>query len=107
MPIDRIHCCFKCRSSGSPVRRGRRSRRIGLHGAGELSHRTDRIAAAGVIALAVVGTMSCSSSDSPPATNSGGGTPATGTPAGTSNVTVTGTSGSSSTGVPVTLTVTR
>ncbi|MGE3154773.1 MAG: hypothetical protein AB7G48_20020 [Nitrospiraceae bacterium] len=86
---------------------------IGLIPIGLLARRrgTDRrllsIAAAGVITLALVGTMSCSSSDSPPATNSGGGTPATGTPAGTSNVTVTGMSGSSSTGVPVTLTVTR
>jgi probable HAF family extracellular repeat protein len=53
-----------------------------------------------VIALAVAGMLSCSSSDSTTP-------PATGTPAGTSNVTVTGTSGSNSRGVPVTLTVTR
>ena len=62
-----------------------------------------------LILAAMVGLLSCNSNDSttPPATNSGGGTPATGTPAGTSSVTVTATSGSSSAGVPVSLTVTR
>ena len=61
-----------------------------------------------LILAAMIGLLSCNSSDStPPATNSGGGTPATGTPAGTSSVTVTATSGPSSTGVPVSLTVTR
>lgn len=62
-----------------------------------------------LILAAMVGLLSCNSSDSttPPATNSGGGAPATGTPAGTSTVTVTATSGSSTTGVPVSLTVTR
>jgi len=66
------------------------------------------IAAGGLITLTLLGTLSCSSSDSsPPAPNSSGGVPATGTPAGTSIVTVTASSGSGSSGVPVTLNVTR
>lgn len=61
-----------------------------------------------LVTLTLLGTLSCSSSDSPPpATNSSGGVPATGTPAGTSIVTVTASSGSGSSGVPVTLNVTR
>jgi probable HAF family extracellular repeat protein len=61
-----------------------------------------------VAALTLVGMLSCSSSDSsPPASNTGGTSPATGTPASTSNVTVTASSGGGSTSVPVTLTVTR
>ena len=61
-----------------------------------------------VAALTLVGMLSCSGSDStPPANNSGGSPPATGTPAGTSNVTVTASSGNGSSNVPVTLTVTR
>ncbi len=61
-----------------------------------------------VAALTLVGMLSCSSSDSsPPDSNTGGTSPATGTPAGTSNVTVTASSGGGSTSVPVTLTVTR
>ncbi|MDF0645790.1 MAG: hypothetical protein P0111_17320 [Nitrospira sp.] len=73
-------------------------------------HRLLGIPAAWLIALAVIGTLSCSNSDSsppPPATNSGGGPAATGTSAGTSNVTVTANFGSGSSGVPVTLVVPR
>jgi probable HAF family extracellular repeat protein len=54
-----------------------------------------------VMMLAIAGMLSCSSSDSTTSP------PATGTPAGTSNVTVTATSGAGSAGVPVALTVTR
>jgi hypothetical protein len=58
--------------------------------------------------VAVLGLLSCGGSDSiPPATNSGGGGSATGTPAGTSTVTVRATYGARSTSVPVTLVVTR
>ncbi len=62
-----------------------------------------------IIALTLTGMLSCSSSDSPPppAVNSDGNPPATGTPAGTYNVTVTASFGSGSSSVPVTLTVTR
>jgi hypothetical protein len=61
-----------------------------------------------LLIVIVVATASCNGdSSSPPPVTSGGGTPATGTPAGTSAVTVTATSGASSSGVPVTLTVTR
>ena len=60
------------------------------------------------VILVVVATSSCNSdSSSPPPVTSGGGAPATGTPADTSAVTVTATSGASSSGVPITLTVTR
>jgi len=68
------------------------------------------IASGCLVMLAMVGMLSCSSSDSssPPPTNSSSGTPpANGTPAGTSNVTVTASSGSGSTNVPITLNVTR
>jgi probable HAF family extracellular repeat protein len=66
------------------------------------------IATGFLITLTLLGMLSCSGSDSsPPPANSGGGIPATGTPAGTSNVTVTASSGSGNSGVPVTLTVTR
>jgi probable HAF family extracellular repeat protein len=61
-----------------------------------------------LLLISVIAMASCSSSDStPPATNSGGGIPATGTPAGTSTVSVTASSGGSSSGLPITLTVTR
>ena len=62
----------------------------------------------GLLLVFVIALVSCSSSDSStPPVNSGGGTPATGTPAGTSTVTVTASSGGSSSGVPIQLTVTR
>lgn len=61
-----------------------------------------------VLLISVIAMASCSSSDStPPATNSGGGVPATGTPAGTSTIAVTASSGGSSSGLPITLNVTR
>jgi uncharacterized membrane protein len=65
------------------------------------------IAAGCLVTLAVVGLLSCSSGDSPPPAVTSGGGAATGTPAGTSTVSVTATSGAGSTGIPVTLTVTR
>jgi hypothetical protein len=65
------------------------------------------IAAGCFITLTLIGTLSCSSSDSPPPATNSNGVPATGTPAGTSIVTVTASSGSASSGVPVTLNVTR
>ena len=65
--------------------------------------------AGGVMVLALAGLWSCSGSEStpPPATTSGGEVPATGTPVGTSTVTVTGSSASGNSTVPITLTVTR
>lgn len=60
-----------------------------------------------LLLTSVIAMASCGSDDSPPATNSGG-PPATGTPAGSSTITVTASSGGgSSTGVPITLNVTR
>ncbi|HMU55782.1 MAG TPA: hypothetical protein PKA61_12300 [Nitrospira sp.] len=57
--------------------------------------------------LAIVAT-SCSGGDSsPPPVNSSGGAPATGTPAGTSNLTVTASSASGNSTVPITVNVTR
>jgi uncharacterized membrane protein len=75
----------------------------------EIQGRLFSIAVGFVAALTLVGMLSCSSSSDspPPASNTGGTPPATGTPAGTSNVTVTASSGGGSTSVPVTLTVTR
>jgi hypothetical protein len=75
----------------------------------ESQRRLFNIAVGLVAALALVGMLSCSSSSdsTPPASNTGGSPPATGTPAGTSNVTVTASSSSGSSNVPVTLTVTR
>ncbi len=62
----------------------------------------------GLLLVFMIALASCSSSDSStPPVNSGSGVPATGTPAGTSIVTVTASSGGSSSGVPVQLTVTR
>ena len=55
------------------------------------------------VGLAMMGILSCNSSDE----QTTGGTPATGTPAGTSTVTVTATSGSGNQNLPITLTVTR
>ncbi|MDF0676371.1 MAG: hypothetical protein P0120_18855 [Nitrospira sp.] len=66
--------------------------------------------AGGVMVLALAGLWSCSGSEStpPPATTSGGGgASATGTPASTSTVAVTGSSASGNSTVPITLTVTR
>jgi probable HAF family extracellular repeat protein len=64
------------------------------------------IASGCLMALTVVGLLSCSSGDSPPPASTGG-VPATGTPAGTSTVSVTATSGGNSSNVPIQLTVTR
>jgi probable HAF family extracellular repeat protein len=67
------------------------------------------LAAFCLVTATLIGLLSCSGDDSAlaPAPNSGGGVPATGTPAGTSTVSVTATSGGNSRNVPVTLTVTR
>lgn len=60
-----------------------------------------------VLLTSVIAMASCSSDDSPPPANNSGGAPATGTPAGTSTISVTARSSAGSAGVPVTLTVTR
>jgi len=63
----------------------------------------------GLLLLVVIATASCGGSDSssPPPDNSAGGAPASGTPAGSSNVTVTASSASGNGSVPLTLNVTR
>lgn len=62
----------------------------------------------GLLLAFVIALANCSGSDSStPPVNSGGGAPATGTPAGTSTVTVTASSGGGSSGLPIQLTVTR
>lgn len=62
-----------------------------------------------LVTVSLAGLLSCSGDDSAPAPapSSGGSPPATGTPAGTSTVSITATSGGNSSGVPITLTVTR
>lgn len=60
-----------------------------------------------VLLISMITVASCGSDDAPPPATNSGGPPATGTPAGTSNITITASSGGSSTGVPITLTVTR
>ncbi len=62
-----------------------------------------------LVTAALTGLLSCSGDDAAtaPAPNPGGNPPATGTPAGTSTVNVTATTGGNSSGVPITLTVTR
>lgn len=57
--------------------------------------------------ISVIGLTSCGGDDAPPPIINSGAPPATGTPAGTSNMTVTAISGGNSNGVPITLTVTR
>ncbi|MGE0643971.1 MAG: hypothetical protein AB7P24_09880 [Nitrospira sp.] len=57
--------------------------------------------------ISVIGLTSCGGDDAPPPIINSGAPPATGTPAGTSNVIVTAISGGNSSGVPITLTVTR
>ncbi|MBA5865446.1 MAG: hypothetical protein GDA67_01985 [Nitrospira sp. CR1.3] len=62
----------------------------------------------GMLLMLVIATASCSSSDSSaPPPNGSGGIPAAGTPAGSSNVTVTASSASGNSTVPITLNVTR
>jgi len=62
----------------------------------------------GMLLMLVIATANCSSSDSSaPPPNGSGGIPAAGTPAGSSNVTVTASSASGNSTVPITLNVTR
>jgi len=63
----------------------------------------------GLLLVIVIATASCGGSDSssPTPDNSTGGAPANGTPAGSSNVTVTASSASGNNTVPITLNVTR